>query len=402
MDPSNNTSGQSLHLEELEYSEFIAEYLPIFIYLLILGVVGTFGNLHVLVVYYQRYNPSNHRIFILWLAAVDFFSCTVSIPFEMYDIRYRYTFTASWTCKVFRFLNHAASVSSGFLLGLIALERFRKACQPTSSQMTVKQARISCIVTLLISSILAVPAIVIYGANVSETFHPGIVGSDCTSLTKYKSYFKIYSGALLLFSTCVFVMCIIVYIFVGKVLYRQMQFRKKAQLRRNKLNALSSISLNAHCSTAKLTNGSVASLDKIEIEEDPSSINNDHLRVNKNNSGNNSGSQVQKRKTKISRSRRITLMFLVATSVSYLGYLPNTVFSVIKALNTEMFNAIALELGASVYIFLRLYFISNVTNPIVYSFMDERFREECWMYYRRFHRKLFKCCRGTETVDVTR
>ncbi|XP_048779958.1 cholecystokinin receptor type A-like [Ostrea edulis] len=382
MNVSGNSSVHRHSLEKLEYSEFIAEYLPIFIYLLILGVIGTFGNLHVLVVYSQRYKPSNHRIFILWLATVDLFSCTISIPFEMYDIRYRYTFTASWACKIFRFLNHAASVSSGFLLGLIALERFRKACQPTKSQMTLKQAKIACIVILLISSFLAVPAVVIYGANVSETFHPGILGSDCTSLSKYKVYFRIYSGSLLLFSTTVFVVCIIIYIFVGKVLYRQMQFRKKAQLRRNKLNALSSFSLSAHCSTTKLANlGSMASLDKVEIEDDPSSLN-EHSRVNKYHSGNGEP-HIQKRKTKINRSRRITLMFLVATSVSYLGYLPNTVFSVIKALDTVTFNGIAMWLGASVFILLRLYFISNITNPIVYSFMDERFREECCIYYRR-------------------
>lgn len=92
-------------------------------------------------------------------------------------------------------------------------------------------------------------------------------------------------------------------------------------------------------------------------------------------------------------------MFLVATSVSYLGYLPNTVFSVIKALDTAMFTAIAMKLGASVYIFLRLYFISNVTNPIVYSFMDERFREECRAYYRRLKERLVNCPNITKKKD---
>ena len=399
MNISNITTKHLHNLEDLEYAEFIDEYLPIFIYLLVLGVIGTFGNAHVLLVYSQRYSPSNHRIFIIWLAAVDFFSCTVSIPFEMYDIRYRYTFNASWACKVFRFLNHAASVSSGFLLGLIALERFRKACQPTKTQMTIKQAKISCIVTLLTSSFLAVPAVVIYGANVSETFHPGIIGSDCTSLTKYQSPFKIYSGALLLFSTCVFVMCIIIYIFVGNVLYKQMQFRKRVQMRRKMLYALSSASINTHGSTLKLTNGSVGSLDRIEIEDDHSSINNERLKIQKTSTGSNNQLQLQKRRAKISRSRRITLMFLVATSVSYLGYLPNTVFSVIKALDTPTFTTIAMKLGASVYIFLRLYFISNVTNPIVYSFMDERFREECRAYYRRLKERLVNCPNITKKKD---
>lgn len=65
------------------------------------------------------------------------------------------------------------------------------------------------------------------------------------------------------------------------------------------------------------------------------------------------------------------LMFLVVISVFYFGYLFNIVFFVIKVFDIEMFNVIVLEFGVFVYIFLCLYFISNVINLIVYSFMDE-------------------------------
>lgn len=46
----------------------------------------------------------------------------------------------------------------------------------------------------------------------------------------------------------------------------------------------------------------------------------------------------------------------------------------------------------------RLYFISNFTNSIVYSFMDERFREECWTFYRRLKVGLFTCSHGAESL----
>lgn len=45
----------------------------------------------------------------------------------------------------------------------------------------------------------------------------------------------------------------------------------------------------------------------------------------------------------------------------------------------------------------RLYFISNFTNPIILSFMDENFREECW-YYRRLKVWLFTCSHGAESL----
>lgn len=75
-------------------------------------------------------------------------------------------------------------------------------------------------------------------------------------------------------------------------------------------------------------------------------------------------------------------MFLVVISVFYFCYLLNIVFFVVKVFDKEVFYVVIVKFGVFVYIFFCLYFISNVINLIVYGFMDERFWEECWMYYR--------------------
>lgn len=116
------------NMDDLEYIEFMVEYLFIFIYFLILGVVGIIGNFYVFFVYFLCYKLLNYWIFILCLVVVDFCLCIVSIFFEMYDIRYRYIFIVFWVCKVFWFFNYIISVFFGFFFGLIVLERFWKVC----------------------------------------------------------------------------------------------------------------------------------------------------------------------------------------------------------------------------------------------------------------------------------
>ena len=374
-------------LKDAEYNEFLGDYLPVFVYLLVLCVIGTIGNIHVICIYHSKYKPSNHRVFILCLASVDLFCCLVSIPFEIFDIRYRYTFSESWCCSVFRTMNHIGGVGSGFLLCVIALERYRKACTPMKAQMTLRQAQIACVCTIVVSVAISLPVLYLYGSNYTDAGHPGIFGMDCTVLTERKNLFKIYSGLLLLATTTVFIICIIVYSFVGKVLYRQLKFRKNAQLGQKKRSLVlneSVISVNHTGSRRNLHKiGSQLSLDNIStdpnvIHDDESSFNNEHLKVNNPNL---SQAVSHRKRPKFDRSKRITLMFLVATSISYLSYLPNMVISVIKALDRDTYDALVTNTGAFAFILLRLYFVSNVTNPVVYSFMDDRFRFECKRLY---------------------
>ncbi|KAK3087995.1 hypothetical protein FSP39_013257 [Pinctada imbricata] len=372
-------------LRSAEYQEFLDEYLPVLGFLLLLCVMGTIGNIHVLFVYKTKYKPSNHRTFILCLAAVDLFSCIVSIPFEIFDMRYRYTFSQSWCCGVFRMLNHVGSIGSGFLLGVIALERYRKACTPMKTQISLLQARIACFVTLFVSTTLSIPAMFLYGSNYTDSGHPGIFGMDCTVLSHRYIFFKIYSGLLLIATTSVFIICIVAYIFIGKVLFRQMKFRNTVQLSQKKKSLVFNDSVvSSECASSRRNLHKIASQLSLDmttegniVHDDESSFNNDHLRVNPRNS------QVvtHRKKVKFDRSKRITLMFLVATSISYVSYLPNMVISVIKALDTDSYDILVTKTGAFAFILLRLYFLSNITNPIVYSFMDDRFRSELKKMY---------------------
>lgn len=383
MDSINSTDTENvshISLEEFEYNQFIEEDLIVVSYLVLLSVVGTIGNGHSLLVYSLRYKSSNHRTFVLWLSVVDLIACCLSIPFEIYDLRYSYTFYAAVPCKIFRFLNHFVSMGSGLLLGVIALERHRKVCTPFKQQMDEKCAMKACIITVVVAVVLSIPAFVFYGSADKYTDSvPVLMGSDCTVLAPFKNsvYFYAYSGLFLIISTVIFIICVIAYLFVGRVMYNQMIFRKTAQIVRKKnSNGLSTT--NSH------ENGGF-------VGEDESSMNTE-MRVQLGNIHRKTSDfhsldrkTKEKKKFVLDRSKRITLMFLVATAVSYVGYLPYNVIIFLKVLNPKVYSAAKRTLGQFIAILLRGYFLNNASNPVVYCFLDNRFRTECKKFYSRIH-----------------
>ncbi|KAK3087544.1 hypothetical protein FSP39_007368 [Pinctada imbricata] len=378
-----NVTRSSISIEEYEFREFLKDDVLVVGFLIFFCLIGSIGNGHALVVYYFGYKPSNHRTFVLWLAAVDFVACVVSIPFEIVDIRHGYTFGSSAACKTFRFINHIVNIGSGCLFGVIAIERFRKACRPFERQFSQKEAATSCMVTVGVSAFLSLPCFYIYEAAIKETDIPGLLGMDCTvgKDKGRKTFFRFFSGFLLLLSTVVFIICTVMYALIGKAMYKQISFRRSAQLAKSSrafpsVNSIDSSLKNSSQLAAK--NG-----EKQSIQREESSVCLENNRkVHFVNSNDSSASKIQIRgAAKLDRTKRITLMFLVATAVSYIGIVPNIIILMIKALNAPAYRRIDSQLGLFTPVLLRWYFLSNVTNPVVYCFVDDRFRQECKRLY---------------------
>jgi hypothetical protein len=109
-------------LSELNHEE-AKQYIGGVVFVSIIMVFGFVGNLHVLLVYTFRIKPSNHRIFILVLGALDFTTCIVGMPFIIVDLRNPLTFTMPFACKTLRFINYFICSASIFTLLVIAADR---------------------------------------------------------------------------------------------------------------------------------------------------------------------------------------------------------------------------------------------------------------------------------------
>lgn len=389
---SQRNVSSSTDLTDIEFELFVKNDIPVVIYLAVLCVIGTLGNAHAIVVYSLRYKPSNHRTFVLWLASVDLTASLLSMPFESFDIRYNLTFSIASICKFFKALNYFVSTCSGFLLGVIAVERYRKICVPLGTQLTLRAAKYACLVATLVAIGLSSISGVVYGI-VSREVPPfvNLTGTECTVMDKYREtyLFKGYSVFLLFISTVVFILCIFTYSFVGRILYKQMLFRNKSHS-----NSTASSSSNRKSITGNdnLDFGSSGH----QEEESSFAAHVTTKEMNSVTSSKENGKQRSKRKRGLDRSKQIAFMFLVATAASYAGYLPNMVLLIIKGIRSDTYDVIDENLGAFNAILVRSYFLSNVANPIVYCFVDERFRRECKLLYRKFYFYICKYvkCRG--------
>lgn len=361
-------------LEELEWEDFVKKDIPVTVFLIVLSIVGTIGNFHSLLVYYLHYKASNHRTFIICLSGVDLMACIFSIPFEIIDARYSLTFYNVGACKVFRYLGHFVSLCSGFLLGDIAADRYRKICKHDAKQLGTKQAKWVCFITVIVSIVLSIPSLVFYGPTPKVFYEYSLIGSDCRVLTAYKGTVPVraYNYSLLLMSTVVFILCVVTYSFIGKVIYRQLTYRKQQQQFYKDGH-----SVNKDISS--ISNG------KTIIEDESSIGQNNKVVIAKQTTITKPA-----KKFKLDRSKQIALMLLVATAVSYVGYLPHLILIIIKGIKRKLYNRISLSLGSVGPLFIRGYFITHVTNPIVYCFLDEHFKRECRALYSRMKNKLFK------------
>ena len=155
--------------------------IPTIVFLAIISVLGIFGNGIVCHVYRTKYRLSNSQCFILCLSAIDLLTCSIAIPFEIFTVIDQYMFTEQWLCKVARFFNTIGTMSSSFLLLVIAIDRYRKVCKPFGWQISSNAAKILCGISIVFGLVLAVPAVFIYGKQTFEIDGMAMNGTECST-----------------------------------------------------------------------------------------------------------------------------------------------------------------------------------------------------------------------------
>ncbi|XP_052081115.1 alpha-2C adrenergic receptor-like [Mytilus californianus] len=241
----------NIDLEILNSAEAIRR-LPVIMFILILIIIGVFGNLHVFYIYITKFGSSTYRMFVLSLASVDILSCCMSMPFEMADELNPYIFNSEITCKIFRFLNTCLAMITALMLVVIASERYRRICKPYGNQMSEKHARYALIGVVLFAIIATMPALYVYGIKTLHLKVSGqmIKGSECTWSDEVAGSvigYAYYAWGLLVILVCMFLL-VILYSLVGLHLRRHTikiqstirlkHRRRKSTIRRSVLGSL--------------------------------------------------------------------------------------------------------------------------------------------------------------------
>ena len=322
---------KNVTLEEVN-DRLIVRFLGGICFLSILMVVGLIGNAHVLFIYHRKFRRTNYRIYVLWLAMLDMFNCGISAPFVIFYLLHPANFPSSELCKIFRFILYFCGVASTASLVPIAIDRGRKILAPLKSQITSTQAKVMCLLSLIVALSLSWPAPILFGINSEPTGIPGLRGRRCLTEDRFVKSREIiiFNLAHLVYFLVVTALLLIVYSLIARIIWIHGTFRNTFQ---------------------------------------HSSVNSDIFDSNYS----------IPRFTSLHRS---TLTLLVVTLVYILSALAYHALALVYFLIPGFDCSLSLPGAILYYTFIWSYFINSACNPFIYGFRDNTFRMEMKRLYK--------------------
>jgi len=361
--------------------------LPIIMFVDLLEFVGILGNLHAFFIYLFLFKNSIHRTFILYLAFVDLMTCIFEIPY--YTIWYLNAYNSQKTCQTLLFIHTAPSGSSLIVLCFIAIDRFLKVCRPLGTQFSPRQVVIGLsFITLYMVSLYG------FGASLhglkfvyTNTLPPRIVGHRCgiTNIKHFTSY--VYTLIALLNSVVCLVVSGVIYILICNGLVKRRRLIKRMTHNEQSQHELNEVdSRKAKWYLVGITNTKTLSKD-----DNMASNHTDNLKM-KSNKEHSSRDEVAQKTSTFDKAIHSTMMFGVATLVSYFGIFCFTAVSVARGL-VDSKKLLSLDESVSGFIDAlgRLYILNHVVNPYIYCLMNPKFRRKCKEAYKRCFDKI-RCC----------
>ena len=296
-------------------------------------ILGLVGNIHVLWVYLRQFKKSNYRVYVLWLAIIDILSCTVVAPMVISYLLFPVKFPSLFYCKLFRFVLYTAAITSTSSLIAIAIDRYRKVCNPLGKQFSSSTAKILCAMSLVVGVAMSWPAPIMYGMSHADTGVQGLEGYRCFTEDYFKtSYYQVIFNVILgLYFFVVSSTLIFVYIKIG-----------------------------GHIKTHQKFQDSIRQM----------SIHNEH------DIKRGSGSSP-------SNTNKSTLTLCFVTIAYILSALPHHILATMIFLKKDFDCNLSLPAAQLYYTFIWSYFFNSVVNPFIYGIRDRKFRFAVKRIYQR-------------------
>ncbi|KAL3880374.1 hypothetical protein ACJMK2_032618 [Sinanodonta woodiana] len=334
--------------EEIK-DEYFKVIFPVVGFSVFAMTVGTLGNCLVLYIFKFKCKQSNHRYFIKCLAACDFTGSLIGIPFMIVAMTLTYDYD-SVICKISRFLNHLFGFCSGFIIMLIAIERYLKICKAKGKQMSYNMARNVLYASSVLGILFSLPSAFLYGHNYVQT--------DIHNVSKrnyHDTSFPLMYHAFL-------VLWFIVAMITVCACYIQIVCTIRAW------NAAQ----NIICQYTRVNNSLASS--------DVSSISNQPTRTRTVISN-------WKSKSAIQAYRLEKMLFIVAASF-FCSYIPYLGISLVNIVKTDFMQCLSPMDTVVTAVCMKSFLVNYFVNPIVYGFFDRALRAECQkLFYRIIRRR---------------
>lgn len=320
--------------------DMFASLMPVVVFLVMLMLVGTIGNILVIYVYGWRLKSTTQNFLFTWMAVTDLMKCLLGLPFEIVDLRNEYLYENSAACKLMRFLLVLLTLMSVNLLTCIAVDRYRRVCKPLYRQIEKYHAKIGLLLSSLVALIVAGPALFLYGLRTVNTL-VGVRGQECSVQDKHNGQPFHIAYQVAEVTIFVFFLATLVYLYRGIWV----------EISRHK-------------------NYLVQCVSTINLPEQ-SFVNNETETAAKKRG------QLDRFLTfKLISSNKPIAIALAVTVVFVVSYLPYVCLMAVSALIPDMDQ---MQPGSSLVLYqlgLKLHFISSVSGVFIYGAMSEIFRRQ--------------------------
>lgn len=117
------------------------QFLTVMGMLSIFSVIGTIGNAMVLYVYVRKRNKLAATVFIISLAATDFITCMIIVPYTIAVEYADYVVHYDILCKLYMFFITSNVPFATFIMVAIAVDRYLCICHPFRHLMNARRAK---------------------------------------------------------------------------------------------------------------------------------------------------------------------------------------------------------------------------------------------------------------------
>jgi len=351
--------------------EILAPSLGLVIMMFILGVPG---NLIAVLVYLLKMKRSTAGYFIITLAISDLINSVFSLPIEIFLIVNFWSFDIAWLCKLSRFLTAAMNNTSSFILVAIAFERFRSICLPLRPRISKKCAQWTCIIVSSTAVCSAIPMVFGYGTFTYKVTFGNTVALAKTCLIDDSVLNTSYPTVLLIYffigHILVFLILTILYIFIARKLFNNASFYTDKKCLNPGISKVRSSSSGSSLSNVndKATT-TISTRREIELSKSKQTL----LRSISSQS-NLELQTTRKHGGQAYRTKRLTCMLFLVTSVFEISFIPYLVIVSIRSQHPDYYTSLSTPGKMTYQLLLRSYFINCAANPVIYCFYNQNFR----------------------------
>ena len=389
MSSSNDSNVISDHilLEEINSAQF-EMLIPSLVLVLFAMVTGLGGNIVTLLVYFKKMRRTASRIFIISLAVCDLLNCSLTMPVEIAIICRFVSFDLPIICSVGRTITYILSGTSALLLIGIAVDRFRKICQPLKPVFTPRKTKIMCFVSAAVGSSVYIPGFVIYGTQtvaIRINANKTINGKTCLiSDSHIQTKVPLYLMSFWFFLTiAVMVVLIVLYSAIGRAVYIRLKLEEKrhssvSATNRPKSVAVVDVNEETSCSLGDILDDNIVRKPPAVLKKFDSPQRNRLSEVLKNKfklekPGATFSLSKQKEMKRI-RAGRTTIMLFSITVAYVISFIPFLVIVALRTLRPNLYISLSMT-GKSIWNFsLRSYVLNCACNPICYGFCNKEYR----------------------------